>query len=145
LKAHRNSNNNITGIVEKISMIWIQWHHQYHKKYLEETKEDYQHDQSGPHKLSKGKWASTPMDDPYDPLRASLVTLLGVVAFISSRSFQRYRLYYHWSFSVSPISLFFFFHLFHFFIVNCIRLFYHLRKFHTTLMIHKLLMSYVIL
>jgi hypothetical protein len=28
------------------------------------------------------------MDDPYDPLRASLVTLLGVIAFISSRSFQ---------------------------------------------------------
>ena len=48
------------------------------------------------------------MDDPYGPLRSSLVTLLSIVAFISSRSFQRYRLYHHWSFSVSPISLFFF-------------------------------------
>jgi hypothetical protein len=38
LKAHRNSNNNIIDIVEKISMIWIQWHHQYHKKYLEEKR-----------------------------------------------------------------------------------------------------------
>lgn len=46
------------------------------------------------------------MDDLYGSLRSSLVTLLGVVAFISSRSFQRYLLYHHWNFSVFNISFF---------------------------------------